>query len=101
MTTPASEAAERQSRREQAERDWVSWLILRELFGTPLVFDMDAFYERLKQNNALIVRDCECLSCRHLFVAHVRFGYTANLSGELKTYCPHCNSANVMKGPQR
>lgn len=110
MTTPASEAAERQSKREQAERDWISWLVLRELFGQPALSDYERFevesrreaqiYERLRKAD-MLVRDCECMTCGHLFITKVKYGPTPKLSGELSVRCPRCNSDAVVKVPQR
>jgi len=43
------------------------------------------------------VRDRECMSCGHKWVAPVVFkpNQTTNLSGELSVWCPKCNSRSI------
>lgn len=47
----------------------------------------------------IIKRDHECV-CGHEWSAQVRYGDTANLSGEKSEYCSECNAKSVMAGPQ-
>ena len=48
-----------------------------------------------------IVRDRECMTCKHEWTAPVTYGATANLSGEQTCYCPKCNSRATVSMPQR
>jgi len=49
----------------------------------------------------VIVRDRECMTCKHEWTAPVTHGPTANLSGEQTCYCPKCNSRATVSMPQR
>lgn len=48
-----------------------------------------------------VVRDRECMTCKHEWSAPVTHGPTANISGEHTCYCPKCNSRAVISMPQR
>ena len=48
----------------------------------------------------MLIRDCECLNCKHKFEHEVKISkHTQNTSGEATAWCPKCNSKNTMAGP--
>lgn len=50
----------------------------------------------------MLVRDCECLRCGHLWTQAIELNaVTPNISGEATIYCPRCGSRGTSAEPAR